>query len=151
MPEALLADAIGLDVTLENGVRAPTVAEHWFGEGVGASPFVRTGRAVGLALASVVQPGRPWIVVAGEEAVVCDLLEHQVREALAARAYGGAYGGASRCRLVLRPLRPEGWERGAAVVALRGLFPDGRVDGRWNGRRPSFPFVRQLIRSWCFS
>ncbi|WP_433223367.1 hypothetical protein [Microtetraspora malaysiensis] len=112
--------------------------------------FAWTGPAVGLALAAVVQPGRPWIVVAGEGAV-CDLLERQVRETLAARTYGGAYGGASRCRLVLRPLRPEGWARGAAVVALRGLFPDGRADGRWNGRRPSFPFVRRLIRSRRFS
>ncbi|MFF3667732.1 ROK family protein [Microtetraspora malaysiensis] len=52
MPEALLADAIGLDVTLENGVRAPTVAEYWFGEGVGASPFalVTLGAEVGCGL-----------------------------------------------------------------------------------------------------
>ncbi|WP_084464579.1 ROK family transcriptional regulator [Microtetraspora fusca] len=230
VPEALLAGATGLDVTLENGVRALTVAEQWFGEGVGASPFAlvtlgaevgcglvvdgrlvtgaygvageighlpvadggprcrcggrgclaayasreaitaacravtgrdvtpeaaaalaragdeevravfaRAGRAVGLALAAVVNlVGPERIVVAGDEAAACDLLEHQIRETLAARAYGGA----SQCPLVLRPLRPEGWARGAAVVALRGLFPDGPIDGRWNGRRSSFPFFR---------
>ncbi|MGI5486267.1 hypothetical protein [Microtetraspora malaysiensis] len=97
------------------------------------------GRVVGLALAAVVNLVGPERIVVTGEAAACDLLERQIREMPAARAYVGA----SRCRLVLRPLRPEGWACGAVVVALRGLFSDGHVDGRWNGRRPSFPFFRQ--------
>ncbi|WP_308066736.1 ROK family protein [Microtetraspora sp. AC03309] len=94
-PAGLLADATGLAVTLENDVKALTVAEHWFGEGVGASSFALVtmgsgigcglvldgrlvtgaygvageiaGRAVGLALAAVVNlVGPERIVVSGD-------------------------------------------------------------------------------------
>ncbi|WP_410571623.1 ROK family protein [Amycolatopsis sp. cmx-4-61] len=49
---ALLAEATGLTVTLENDVKALAVAEQWFGEGVGASSFalVTVGTGIGSAL-----------------------------------------------------------------------------------------------------
>ncbi|SEP51557.1 ROK family protein [Amycolatopsis saalfeldensis] len=48
----LLEDATGLATTLENDVKALTVAEQWFGEGVGASSFalVTVGTGIGSAL-----------------------------------------------------------------------------------------------------
>lgn len=48
----LLSDATGLTVTLENDVKALTVAEQWFGEGVGKNSFalVTVGTGIGCAL-----------------------------------------------------------------------------------------------------
>lgn len=48
----LLEDATGLATTLENDVKALTVAEQWFGDGVGASSFavVTVGAGIGSAL-----------------------------------------------------------------------------------------------------
>jgi predicted NBD/HSP70 family sugar kinase len=48
----LLAEATGLAVTVENDVKALTVAEQWFGEGVGASSFavVTVGTGIGCGL-----------------------------------------------------------------------------------------------------
>jgi predicted NBD/HSP70 family sugar kinase len=48
----LLAEATGLHVLLENDVRALTVAEQWFGAGVGARSFavVTVGTGIGCAL-----------------------------------------------------------------------------------------------------
>src|SRR5437764_4970376 len=47
----LLDEATGLTTTLENDVKALTVAEQWFGEGVGASSFalVTVGTGIGSA------------------------------------------------------------------------------------------------------
>ncbi|MFJ3905981.1 ROK family protein [Streptomyces sp. NPDC090025] len=49
---AQLATATGLAVTVENDVRALTVAEHWFGEGIGTDYFalVTIGAGIGSAL-----------------------------------------------------------------------------------------------------
>lgn len=48
----MLTEATGLDVVLENDVKALTVAEQWFGEGVGASSFavVTVGTGIGCGL-----------------------------------------------------------------------------------------------------
>ncbi|QRP51123.1 ROK family protein [Amycolatopsis sp. FDAARGOS 1241] len=48
----LLEDSTGLATTLENDVKALTVAEQWFGEGVGAASFalVTVGTGIGSAL-----------------------------------------------------------------------------------------------------
>ncbi|MFD7446088.1 ROK family protein [Streptomyces sp. NPDC059909] len=48
----LVQDATGLTVTVENDVKALTVAEHWFGEGVGADNFalVTVGAGIGCGL-----------------------------------------------------------------------------------------------------
>ncbi|MER5746658.1 ROK family transcriptional regulator [Streptomyces sp. NPDC002225] len=48
----LLGASTGLTVTVENDVRALTVAEHWFGEGIGTGYFalVTIGAGIGSAL-----------------------------------------------------------------------------------------------------
>ncbi|WP_327580500.1 ROK family protein [Nonomuraea sp. NBC_00507] len=48
----LAAEATGLNVTVENDVRSLTVAEQWFGDGVGASSFalVTVGAGIGCGL-----------------------------------------------------------------------------------------------------
>jgi predicted NBD/HSP70 family sugar kinase len=48
----LVADATGLGVTVENDVRSLTIAERWFGEGIGASSFavVTVGAGIGCGL-----------------------------------------------------------------------------------------------------
>ncbi|MFI6477968.1 ROK family protein [Nonomuraea sp. NPDC050663] len=51
---ALASDATGLDVTIENDVRALTTAEQWFGEGVGLSHFALVTVGVGIGCGLVV-------------------------------------------------------------------------------------------------
>lgn len=48
----LLTESTGLAVTVENDVRALTIAEHWFGEGIGTEYFalVTIGAGIGSAL-----------------------------------------------------------------------------------------------------
>ncbi len=48
----LAADATGLDATVENDVKALTVAEHWFGEGAGTDSFalVTVGSGIGCGI-----------------------------------------------------------------------------------------------------
>lgn len=48
----LVAAATGLGVTVENDVKALTVAEHWFGEGVGTDSFalVTVGSGIGCGI-----------------------------------------------------------------------------------------------------
>ncbi|MER5207444.1 ROK family transcriptional regulator [Streptomyces sp. NPDC002825] len=64
----LLTAATGLAVTVENDVRALTVAEHWFGEGIGTEYFalVTIGAGVGSALVVNGQLLRGAYGVAGE-------------------------------------------------------------------------------------
>lgn len=61
----LAAEATGLNVTIENDVKSLTVAEQWFGEGVGASSFalITLGQGIGCGL---VVKGR---VIAGAHGV----------------------------------------------------------------------------------
>ncbi|MFB9434840.1 ROK family transcriptional regulator [Streptomyces showdoensis] len=208
----LLTDATGLAVTVENDVRALTVAEHWFGEGIGtgyfalvtigagigsalvvngellrgaygvsgevghicvdqAGPrcrcgahgcvealastdailrvvreatgrteltfeqvvelardgepaareaFARAGRAIGVGIATLVNlVGPERVVVSGEGLAAYDLFGRHIKDAFAAHAFGAA----SRCPLLLRPLPWEEWSRGAAAVAIQALFP----------------------------
>ncbi|MEO3868691.1 ROK family protein [Nonomuraea sp. B12E4] len=65
----LAAAATGLTVTVENDVKALTVAEQWFGDGVGASSFalVTVGMGIGCGL---VANGR---VVAGAHGVAGEI------------------------------------------------------------------------------
>lgn len=50
----LVGAATGLTVTVENDVKALTVAEQWFGEGVGADSFALATVGVGIGCALVV-------------------------------------------------------------------------------------------------
>ncbi|GAA0931354.1 ROK family protein [Nonomuraea longicatena] len=50
----LATGATGLAVTVENDVKALTVAEHWFGEGVGTSSFALVTIGLGIGCAVVV-------------------------------------------------------------------------------------------------
>ncbi|MFJ5227372.1 ROK family protein [Streptomyces sp. NPDC088400] len=50
----LVATATGLAVTVENDVKALTVAEQWFGQGVGADSFALATVGVGIGCALVV-------------------------------------------------------------------------------------------------
>ncbi|MET9349986.1 ROK family transcriptional regulator [Streptomyces termitum] len=69
----LLTAATGLAVTVENDVRALTVAEHWFGEGIGTEYFalVTIGAGIGSALVVNGQLLRGAYGVAGEVGHVC--------------------------------------------------------------------------------
>ncbi|MER6945678.1 ROK family transcriptional regulator [Nonomuraea sp. NPDC000554] len=65
----LAAEATGLTVTLENDVKALTVAEQWFGEGVGASSFALVTVGVGVGCGLVVNDR----VVAGSHGVAGEI------------------------------------------------------------------------------
>ncbi|MFF0424777.1 ROK family protein [Streptomyces sp. NPDC004520] len=69
----LLTASTGLTVTVENDVRALTVAEHWFGEGIGTEYFalVTIGAGIGSALVVNGQLLRGAYGVAGEVGHVC--------------------------------------------------------------------------------
>ncbi|MFF0390885.1 ROK family protein [Kitasatospora sp. NPDC004615] len=69
----LLEAATGLSVTVENDVRALTVAEHWFGEGIGTGYFalVTIGSGIGSALVVNGQLMRGAYGVAGEVGHLC--------------------------------------------------------------------------------
>jgi predicted NBD/HSP70 family sugar kinase len=211
----LLQDATGLITTVENDVKALTVAEQWFGEGIGATSFAlvtvgagigcglvvngavvagahgvageighlpvaadptpchcgatgcleavastdavlagarsvsgradlvmdeavalarkgdvaigqvfaRAGAAIGLGIASVANlVGPERIVVSGEGVAAYDLFEEHVRSSFMEQAFGAA----SRCALVIRPLPFEEWARGASAVAIGTLFIPAR-------------------------
>ncbi|WP_250575069.1 ROK family transcriptional regulator [Nonomuraea sediminis] len=65
----LAARATGLAVTVENDVKALTVAEQWFGEGVGASSFALVTVGVGIGSGLVVADQ----VVAGSRGVAGEI------------------------------------------------------------------------------
>ncbi|MEU3072694.1 ROK family transcriptional regulator [Streptomyces laurentii] len=69
----LLSAATGLTVTVENDVRALTVAEHWFGEGIGTGYFalVTIGSGIGSALVVNGHLLRGAYGVAGEVGHIC--------------------------------------------------------------------------------
>ncbi|MGW7368487.1 ROK family protein [Streptomyces sp. NPDC054841] len=69
----LLTASTGLAVTVENDVRALTVAEHWFGEGIGTEYFalVTIGAGIGSALVVNGQLLRGAYGVAGEVGHLC--------------------------------------------------------------------------------
>ncbi|MER8044453.1 ROK family transcriptional regulator [Streptomyces sp. NPDC094032] len=69
----LLTAATGLAVTVENDVRALTVAEHWFGEGIGTGYFalVTIGAGIGSALVVNGELLRGAYGVAGEVGHIC--------------------------------------------------------------------------------
>ncbi|MFE2167273.1 ROK family protein [Streptomyces sp. NPDC059447] len=69
----LLAASTGLTVTVENDVRALTVAEHWFGEGIGTGYFalVTIGAGIGSALVVNGHLLRGAHGVAGEVGHIC--------------------------------------------------------------------------------
>lgn len=65
----LAAEATGLAVTVENDVKALTVAEQWFGEGIGASSFALVTVGVGIGCGLVVNDR----VVAGSHGVAGEI------------------------------------------------------------------------------
>ncbi|WP_405722513.1 ROK family protein [Streptomyces sp. NBC_00046] len=69
----LLTASTGLSVTVENDVRALTVAEHWFGEGIGTGNFalVTIGAGIGSALVVNGRLLRGAFGVAGEVGHIC--------------------------------------------------------------------------------
>lgn len=121
--ESLAADRVVLAGCAEAVGRAVTMSEAIElarrGDPAVRAVFDRAGRALGLALAAVanlVSPER--IVLSGEAVGGYDLFAEQIRKALA----GQAFGTATRCELVVRPLPFEEWARGAAVVGIQDLI-----------------------------
>jgi predicted NBD/HSP70 family sugar kinase len=82
--------------------------------------FARAGQAIGVGIAALVNlVGPERVVVSGEGADAYDLFSRHIQDAYAAHAFGAA----SRCPLLLRPLPWEEWARGGAAVAVQALFP----------------------------
>ncbi|MER5361522.1 ROK family transcriptional regulator [Streptomyces sp. NPDC002785] len=69
----LLTASTGLAVTVENDVRALTVAEHWFGEGIGTGHFalITIGAGIGSALVVNGHLLRGAYGVSGEVGHIC--------------------------------------------------------------------------------
>ncbi|MFJ5898668.1 ROK family protein [Streptomyces sp. NPDC093064] len=207
----IVGTATGLPVTVDNDVRALTVAEHWFGAGVGLSDFAlvtvgagigcglvihgrvvsgshgvageighlsldplgplchcgnrgcveaiaadpaivravreatgkqvtsaaealdlahsgdpgvrevyaRAGEAIGKAIGSLVNLlGPERVIISGEGLAAYDLFAEGIRDAFAASAFGTA----SQCDVMTRPLPFEEWARGAAATAIQSFI-----------------------------
>jgi predicted NBD/HSP70 family sugar kinase len=65
----LASTATGLDVTVENDVRSLTVAEQWFGEGIGASSFAVVSLGIGIGCGLVIDDR----IVAGARGVAGEI------------------------------------------------------------------------------
>ncbi|CAM4146240.1 ROK family transcriptional regulator [Kibdelosporangium persicum] len=65
----LLAEKIDLEITVDNDVKAITVAERWFGDGVGANSFALVTLGTGIGCGLVVNGG----VVAGSHGVAGEI------------------------------------------------------------------------------
>ncbi|MGV4981028.1 ROK family protein [Streptomyces sp. NRAIS4] len=206
--------ATGLPVTVDNDVRALTVAEHWFGAGVGLSDFAlvtvgagigcglvvhgqvvsgahgvageighlsldplgplchcgnrgcveaiasdpailravraatgrqvtdaaealdlahgtdpavrgvyaRAGEAIGKAIGFLVNIlGPERVIISGEGLAAYDLVAEGIRDAFATAAFGTA----SQCDVITRPLPFEEWARGAAATAIQSFMGSG--------------------------
>ncbi|MFB7497207.1 ROK family protein [Streptomyces sp. NPDC056161] len=207
----IVQTATGLPVTVDNDVRALTVAEHWFGAGVGLSDFAlvtvgagigcglvvhgrvvsgahgvageighlsldplgplchcgnrgcveaiaadpallrgvreatdkqvtsaaealdlarggdpgvrevyaRAGEAIGKAIGSLVNLlGPERVIISGEGLAAYDLFADGIRDAFAASAFGTA----SHCDVMTRPLPFAEWARGAAATAIQSFI-----------------------------
>ncbi|MDH6538652.1 ROK family transcriptional regulator [Streptomyces lavendulae] len=90
------------------------------GNPVAREAFARAGRAIGVAIATLVNlVGPERVVVSGEGTDTYDLFGQHIKDAYASHTFGAA----GRCPLSLRPLPWEEWARGAAAVAVQALFP----------------------------
>ncbi|WP_247628641.1 ROK family transcriptional regulator [Microbacterium croceum] len=88
------------------------------GDPVARAVFAQAGRAIGTALAAVVNLTGPELVVfAGENVTEYGLYEEQVRAAFAEYAFGAA----GDCAIVLRPHAFEDWARGAAACVIEDI------------------------------
>ncbi|MET0134653.1 MAG: ROK family transcriptional regulator [Kibdelosporangium sp.] len=67
--QELVAEATGLETTVDNDVKAITVAERWFGDGVGAGSFALVTLGTGIGCGLVVNGG----VVAGSHGVAGEI------------------------------------------------------------------------------
>jgi predicted NBD/HSP70 family sugar kinase len=150
----LVGRATGLSVSIENDVRALTVAEQWFGDGVGASSFavvtVGTGIGCGLVVNGTVVAGAKGVagelghVAVSESGPVCHCGGRGCVEAIAstqaivaaARTAAGddtltlddaialARGGEARIREVFAR---AGHAIGLALAAVANLFGPDRI------------------------
>ncbi|MFI7383693.1 ROK family protein [Streptomyces sp. NPDC049813] len=105
---ALVAEATGSPVTVENDVKALTVAEQWFGEGVGADSFALATVGAGIGCALVVN-GR---LVAGGYGVAGEIGHIPVAAGTGSDCHCGARGCveaiASEAAIVERARRAAG-------------------------------------------
>jgi predicted NBD/HSP70 family sugar kinase len=77
--------------------------------------FAAAGRAIGAAIAGVVNiVGPDLIVISADHIAGFDLFERQIRAAIDEHVFGAA----SQARIVIQPLPFEEWARGAATVAI---------------------------------
>ncbi|MEV6793670.1 ROK family transcriptional regulator [Streptomyces sp. NPDC051320] len=92
------------------------------GDAAATGAFTAAGRALGLAIASVVNLFGPQrVIISGEGVASYDLFAERIQETFTAQAFGAA----ADCDLVVRPLPFEAWARGGAAVAAQRLFAPG--------------------------
>ncbi|MFI7413267.1 ROK family protein [Streptomyces sp. NPDC049627] len=81
--------------------------------------YARAGEAIGRGIATVANLlGPERVIISGEGLAAYDLFAEQIRDALAAAAFGSA----ARCDVQTRPLPFEEWARGAAATAIQSFI-----------------------------
>jgi predicted NBD/HSP70 family sugar kinase len=81
--------------------------------------YARAGEAIGKAIGSLVNLlGPERVIISGEGLAAYDLFADGIREAFAASAFGTA----SRCDVMTRPLPFAEWARGAAATAIQSFI-----------------------------
>ncbi|MFJ5034733.1 ROK family protein [Streptomyces sp. NPDC088560] len=122
-------EAIAADPAILRAVRAATgkpvtdAAEaldlaHGGDPGVRAV-YAQAGEAIGKAIGSLVNIfGPERVIISGEGLAAYDLFAEGVRDAFAASAFGTA----SQCAVLTRPLPFDEWARGAAATAIQSFM-----------------------------
>ncbi|MFJ6564534.1 ROK family protein [Streptomyces sp. NPDC091412] len=81
--------------------------------------YARAGEAIGKAIGSLVNIlGSERVIISGEGLAAYDLFAEGIRDAFAASAFGTA----SQCDVMTRPLPFEEWARGAAATAIQSFI-----------------------------
>ncbi|WP_405577002.1 ROK family protein [Streptomyces sp. NBC_01092] len=81
--------------------------------------YARAGEAIGRGIATVANLlGPERVIISGEGLAAYDLFAEQIRDALAAAAFGSA----AQCDVQTRPLPFEEWARGAAATAIQSFI-----------------------------
>ncbi len=103
------------------------------GDPVLQSIFAASGRALGVAVANLVNVLNPELIILGGEGVQAgDIVMEPFRQALQAHCFTGLFGD---LRVIIEPWGDEAWARGAACLLLGELFEPALREG--DEARPS--------------
>ena len=110
-----IREATGVEVT----DTAEAVRLAHLGVAAAREAYARAGEAIGRGIATVANLlGPERVIISGEGLAAYDLFAEQIRDTVAAAAFGSA----AQCDVQIRPLTIEEWARGAAATAIQSFI-----------------------------